>query len=172
LSQALQRTTDVGRGEFVDDAVAVNDLPLLEFSPTFRLTRDQSAWLFDAVMTVKRSASDIRQIAVRVVSAPRAEEPNADDAVTYWTDRDGERLKAQSAALVAEAMSLALQDVGSKAQDGEVPFKTVRYAEGRTERFERAQLLASRCDRVVVLTLRGTLLSVPANNRCPSPIKQ
>jgi len=43
----------------------------------------------------------------------------------------------------------------------ETPSKTVRFPQGGTERIERAQVLAERCDRVLIRTLRGEIMSVP-----------
>ena len=47
------------------------------------------------------------------------------------------------------------------AQRAEAPQRTVRYRQGNAERIERAQVLAERCDRLLLRNLRGWLLSVP-----------
>lgn len=41
------------------------------------------------------------------------------------------------------------------------PFRTIRYVEGTAEKMERAQLVSEHCGRLVIKTLRGSLMSVP-----------
>ena len=55
------------------------------------------------------------------------------------------------------------------------PERTFRYVEGGKDRMERAQLVTPGCERVVVRTLRGWLLSIPvraganaADPSCPA----
>jgi hypothetical protein len=43
-------------------------------------------------------------------------------------------------------------------------YRTVRYPQGSSEQIERATLMAQSCDRLVIRNLRGTLMSVPAQD--------
>jgi hypothetical protein len=53
-----------------------------------------------------------------------------------------------------------MRDARKPADEG--VFRTVRYQEGGAEKIERAQVLEQQCGRTVLRTLRGWLLSVPA----------
>src|SRR5213594_1284277 len=134
---------------------------LVESSPVFSLTQDQSAIVLDnsiAIYAPADHASAAYKNVVRVISKPKS----AGDLPDFWIAGGGEKMKDESAGLLAESLDIALkQAAGDDASDANA-HKTFRYLEGSTERMERGQLVSERCDRVVLKTLRGWLMSVPA----------
>lgn len=135
---------------------SAGDAWLVDTRPVFRMTQDRRALVMEAVVRVfdGDAAVPFAERAVRVVSPP----VKAEDAESYWTAGDGARLAQTSAALAAEAVRAALLDAQAT---GEMQQRTVRFVEGQSDRFERASPLAERCDRVVLRTLRGGVMSVP-----------
>jgi len=134
---------------------------VVESQPAYFMTQDQRALVLDNSVTVHRPGDSVAagyQTTVRVVSQPRA----GQDLQALWTDRDGAALKDESASLLAHSLELALREANGFAAAGAPVFKTVRYPEGEAEKMERAQLVVQRCDRQVVRTLRGWLMSVPS----------
>lgn len=131
----------------------------LEVSPLFRMTQDRRALIVDNAVTVRmRGAVDVvRSSVVRVVATPRA----ADGAAAWWGDNGGEALRAESARLLALAISLSLADMAGHWDQAMPPHRTIRFAEGGDERIERAQILDQQCGRAVVRTLRGDLMAIP-----------
>jgi hypothetical protein len=74
----------------------------------------------------------------------------------------GERLKEESADLFARSLEIAWREIGNASRkDDPVRPKTIRYRQGKSEKMERAELIDTKCNRVVVRTLRGWLMSVP-----------
>ncbi len=158
--------------------------------PVFSMTMDRRALVLDNSVQIfgpgASTASYAR--AIRIVSAPlgvpaslampvsppasnaTAEPaPVAPDAmVPMWLAEGGQRVTDHSAALLAESLELAVNDFTLPAIDDKSPYKTFRYAEGGTERMERAQLVSERCGRVLIRTLRGDLMSIPAASQITS----
>jgi hypothetical protein len=131
----------------------------LEVMPLYRMTQDRRALMVDAVVTVRSSsaADVVTRSAVRVVAPPRA----AEGVAQMWSENDGEALKAESAQLLSQAVSLALADMAGQWDASTAPQRTIRFAEGGSERIERAQVLQQLCGRAVVRMLRGDLIAVP-----------
>jgi hypothetical protein len=111
-----------------------------------------------ALFSPSDPAKPLYETVVRVVSRPTGE----DEAAQHWALDGAAALKTESAALLAESVRIALDDAarGSAPQDA-AGQRTYRYPEGGTVKFERAQLVSQDCERRVLKTLRGTLLSVP-----------
>lgn len=158
MQRALQRMPP-GQQLLEGDDSAGTGLTV-ETVPVFSLTQDQTAIVLDNDITVSGSglgdARPYRNV-VRVVSSVHA----VADPSAYWTADQGERLKNESATLLAESLRIALQQATATPQAQAPVFKTIRYEEGSTEKMERGQPLEVRCDRVVLRTLRGWLMSVP-----------
>lgn len=133
---------------------------VIETQPVFLMTQDRRAMAIEVIvrlfdgMSAKKPAIER---AVRVVSPPVK-----GDAEAYWSHADQNRMAETGAALLAEAMRVALLDVRV---DADLSQRTVRYAEGGADKFERAIALGERCDRVALRTLRGGVMSVPARSR-------
>ncbi len=139
---------------------------LVETQPVFSLTQDQRAIILDAVVTLfapGAPASPAHQVVVRVVSDPGPET----EPVTFWTGADGEKLRTESARLLAQSLDIGLAEIAAGPPQGAAVHRTFRYREGGIERMERAQLVAERCGRLTLRTLRGALMSVPASNAPP-----
>jgi hypothetical protein len=131
----------------------------------FYMTQDQKAIILDNLIAgVKSAAAAPAVLVVRVVSDPRAEE----NVQEHWSADNGERLKSEAARLFAESLQVALRH-GSQPADT-IPQRTVRYMEGSGEKMERAHVIDRTCTRVIMISLRGALMSVPAKGRaedCP-----
>jgi hypothetical protein len=158
-SDLLARTTTVLRPAIPALRDAASARWSLEVSPLYRMTQDRRALIVDAVVTVRASAAAdvVTRSAVRVVAAPRA----AEGVAQMWSNNDGEALKAESAQLLSQAVTLALSDLSGQWDASTASQRTIRFAEGGTERIERAQVLQHQCGRAVVRTLRGDLMAVP-----------
>lgn len=129
----------------------------IETVPSFTLTQDSRGLVLDNVVAVAGPGQGAYRNTVRVVSVPRTEA----DVTAHWLAEQGERLKAESAGLLAESFRAALADARRSATLDAVPAKTYRYMEGAMERMERGQLVEAGCERIVIKTLRGWLLSIP-----------
>lgn len=127
-------------------------------TPEFAMTQDQTTLVLDNVVEIyapneRKRASYINTI--RVIATARPEQ----DIRSYWLQNQGAPLIEESAQLLAASLDIAIADA-SRAKSQQ-PFETVRYMEGQEERMERGQPLAQECGRVLLRTLRGTLMSVP-----------
>jgi len=146
----LEPTEDPGRDMVIQSA------------PAFSLTQDQKAIVLDNAIGIQMPGAVAiagYQNSIRVVSAAR----EAEDPVAYWTGNNGEKLKDESAQLVAESLGIALQEIAAGAKAESFPYRTVRYREGAVEKMERAQVIHTGCERLLIRTLRGLLMSVPAS---------
>lgn len=130
----------------------------VSIAPVYTLTRDLRGLFLDntvAIFAPGKVDKPAYAVAVRVLSQPRQEE----NAVAAW--RNDDLLKQESARLLAHSLQLALRDAARGAPNPDAPFRTLRYLQGTTERVERVQPLEAGCQRQVVRTLRGGLLSAP-----------
>ena len=133
---------------------------VVESVPVFTMTQDQRALILDNAIAVYRgdAPTAIRyQNVVRVVSNARTE----DDPGPAWAAEQSRLLKEQSVALYAHSLKLLFQELAASSGTEAAMHKTFRFAEGKAERMERAQLIGETCGRAVIKTLRGWLMSVP-----------
>lgn len=134
--------------------------------PSLSITRDAELLVLD--LGLKLPAADgqpAREQLVRVLSAPTGHAAPAD----HWLADEGRAFRSTVDDLLAHALELAVRH-GAPAADA--PERTWRYAMGRGQGSERAQLVAGSCARLVLRTLRGWLLSVPAlpeGGACSAP---
>jgi hypothetical protein len=140
----------------------------LDSAPVFQFTQDQSAIVLESAIAIYAPDSTGKAkpgytSVVKVISQATI----GDDVASQWADKDTERFKTVSANLVAESIEIALSDWAQGATKAEAPHQTVRYALGKEEKMERAQVLAQSCERVLMRSLRGALISAP-----PSPTAQ
>jgi hypothetical protein len=129
--------------------------------PVFSMTQDQRALVLDASVSVRAPGGVDAAWAhpVRVIwPAAQGAEPQS-----HWKVGDGETLKASCAAMLAESVDIGRRAVRqtSEPDAAAVPYKTYRFKEGGRERFERAQIVSADCDRLVLRTLRGAIISAP-----------
>lgn len=131
----------------------------MDSAPSFFLTQDGDALLLDNTVKVTRIGVQAYQGTIRVVSAPH--KVDGHDALAYWGADEAKALKAESAQLMALSLEIALAQTDAPAATSAVPFRTVRYLQGKKELFERAQVLDEHCGRALIRNLRGWLMSVP-----------
>jgi hypothetical protein len=132
---------------------------VVEIAPVFSLTQDQGAVVLDNAVAIYSVATPTLRYAnvIKVVSAATL----SDTPEALWGADQAKMLRATSASLLALSLDVALDEaVRTPAQAG--PQRTVRYAEGKVERMERAELLSEQCNRVLMRTLRGWVMSVPS----------
>lgn len=144
---------------------------VVESAPMFALTQDEKAIVLDNAIVFRGTQAGpqgVYQSVLRVVSDPiKGSEPRGE-----WLANSGEKLKDTCAQLVADSVAMALLDArGSPEPAAAKPtHRTVRYAEGGTERMERATVIRQQCGRLIIRNLRGHLMSVPtqaAVTDCP-----
>jgi hypothetical protein len=139
----------------------------VQSTPVFGLTHDGRALVLENALALSREGAALQpaafQSSVKIVSAP-VKDP---DPVAYWTADDGLRLREQSAILIRESVELAVAAADGRLSIASEAQKTHRYLEGSNEKMERAERLNSRCGRMVLRTLRDTLLSVPDSTAAP-----
>lgn len=160
MRSAFARSTLMKSGMLMQDQAAGKTW-LVESVPAFFMTQDQAALILDhsvAVYAPGSKGEPAYRSTVRIVSAAH----DASDAVDYWTANDGEQLKARAIGLLAESMDLISGALSEKPDSGDTREKTYKYKEGNVTRMERATLISEGCNRVVVRTLRGGLLSIPS----------
>ena len=168
MLKALEKTGWGGARRLIGAAEPRGADWVVESLPAYSMTQDQRALVLDNSVSVHRpgdAAGAVYQTTVRVVSQPRAEQ----DPQLFWTGQDGAALKDESTSLLAHSLELALRDADGVTATGQPVFKTVRYREGEAEKMERAQLLGQRCQRQVVRTLRGWLMSIPTEPPSEAP---
>lgn len=138
---------------------------LIQSVPIFSLTQDQTALVLDNVISISQPGVPSYVNTIRVVSAAN----EAPEVVQYWSANQGEKLKAVSAGMVADSLQIALNGATGSLNTDNTAYKTVRYFEGKTEKMERALLLSEQCNRVLIKTLRGWLMSIPVTRTEPAP---
>ncbi len=129
-------------------------------SPIFWLSQDQSALILENTIEIFSTSApgQIQYVnTVKVVSSARLET----DLVQVWTAEDGKKLKQESVDMFAHSLKIVLEEVGKPPGASNEAQKTFRYSEGKSQKIERAQWVADLCERAVVRTLRGWLLSIP-----------
>jgi hypothetical protein len=135
---------------------------LIDVAPLFQVAQDHSAVILDSAIAIYAPGSSegtkpVYANVVRVVSAPMTGE----ETLKKLSDGNSEALKALSAKLLADSIEIALTNWTAGEIKTDVSKKTLRYMQGSVEKIERAEMLEDRCDRFLIRTLRGTLLSVP-----------
>jgi hypothetical protein len=159
MQAALKLVAFPGNKELIGIAEKSNAKRTIESNPVFSLTQDQRAIIVENVISISNSdapSNFVYQNTVRVVSPPREESGGTD----FWIGNQGEKLKEESTRLLAYSFDLALNDFTSELKESH-PQKTFRYFEGETEKMERGELISDMCDRIVIKTLRGWLMSIP-----------
>src|SRR6266853_2564941 len=161
MRRGLQKTLMGGSKKLVEFSEKPGADWFIESAPVFSITQDQTTIILDISISVyapNAPSAAAYQNAVRVVSLAK----DGADLASFWTANDGEKLKEESASLMAESLDIILSEMASGSSKEGNPYKTVRYFEGKTEKMERGQLISERCGRVLIKTLRGGLMSVPA----------
>jgi hypothetical protein len=132
----------------------------IECAPVFSMTQDQKAIILEnriAIFTKKSSTVPAYQNTLKVISQAKSE----DDLVNFWKANEGEKLKEESVKLFGHSLNMILGEIAIDSESGNNPFKTFRYVEGSHEKMERGQFVSENCNRIVIKTLRGELMSIP-----------
>lgn len=164
LQQALSQLKRAGTRQLLGENAAPEGTWVLDVAPVFALTQDERALVLDSVVAVfapEAPQKALYRSVVRIVSHPRPEQAQPEDRRKLWTADEGRMLKEESATLLAEGLELVLAELAAGPGGVEGTHRTVRYPIGGREQMERAALVAERCDRLVLKTLRGGLMSVP-----------
>lgn len=161
MNRGLQLMAAPGTRLLSSSGNPVSDSWSIESDVVFSMTQDQQAIILDHTVSV-RAPGEVNKPSYtnvfRIVSRPR----EAADPKPLWLDRDGAALKEESAALLAESLDILAAELQADSRSTQGAQKTVRYREGKQEMMERALVLRERCGRLLIRTLRGTLMSVPA----------
>lgn len=161
MQRGLEKTSTGGRNKLIEFSEKPDSKWLVESAPVFLITQDQSAIILEnsiAIYAPDTLSNIVYQNTIRVVS----ETKEGKDLAGFWTANQGERLKEESAGLFAQSLDIAMSEMANASNSNDSPQKTFRYLEGHTEKMERGQLISEQCNRVVIKTLRGGLISVPA----------
>lgn len=133
---------------------------LIETKPVFLMAQDQRTLSLDAVVSIRTPgapASAGFQSHIRVI-APAEE---STDLAATWAADQGKKLKEVSAWLFSESLNIAMSAAINGTDQTGQPVPTIRYLEGTMEKMERAQLISEHSGRLLIKTLRGSLMSVP-----------
>lgn len=160
MQQGLAKIPAGGGKQLIGHSERASTGWLVESTPVFSMTQDQSALIVDNLVLIypsgQRDAATYKKV-VRVVSQAKDEA----DLVHYWSADGGKNLKQESVGLFAESMDIALNDAVNMTKPNNNAHKTFRYLEGRNEKMERGQLVREHCDRLVIKTLRDAPMSIP-----------
>jgi hypothetical protein len=143
---------------------------LIECSPAFLMTQDARALVLQNSIVIHSpdAASPVTfKNVVEVVGRPR--ESVGADSENTWMIQDGALLMNASVDLLRESLSLALGELRGDFAGHTAAYRTVRYPRGGTEKMERAQVLRETRLRIVIKTLRGWIMSVPASADASDP---
>jgi hypothetical protein len=169
MERAVKKAAVEGRKKIIAPSAKPGAPWLMQNKPVFSMTQDQSAIALENEIAIY-GASAAGELAyrnsVRVVSRPK----DATNPSEFWLASDGENLKEEAAALMGESLKIAFEDA-SAFNAVSAPHRTVRYLEGKAEKLERAQIISARCDRLLIKTLRDSLISVPVKapaEGCPA----
>jgi hypothetical protein len=162
MRKAVDRSAFASGGKLLGASEPGGTAWVLESAPAYGMTQDERALVLDNSVMIYRGeegSSSAYQAVIRVVSQPRTKK----DPQAFWNGNEGLALKEEIISLLAHSLGLALHDARAAGASDPAVFKTVRYREGAAGKMERAQLIARRCSRDVIRTLRGWLMSVPGD---------
>jgi hypothetical protein len=160
LRHGLAQQALMGNHRHVEADGAVEADWIIESAPVFTLGQDQSVLVLDHAVAVRSRDEPqkvLHQAVVKVVWNARDHAVPAE----YWGAGQASKLKEASALLFAHSLGLVLDHVVKQPLQDEAPQKTYRYPEGKRERMERGSLVSTHCNRIVIRTLRGWLMSIP-----------
>jgi hypothetical protein len=168
LRLALQGLTTPGEKSLIGFSEPAGPGWLIECSPKFYMTQDARALVLENSIVIHSPAASSPvtfKNVVAVVGRPR--ERVGPDSENTWMIQDGGMLKAEIVDLTRESVDLALGELNGEFAGHGADYHTVRFAQGGAEKMERAQILEQTPQRVVLKTLRGWIMSVPAGADSP-----
>jgi hypothetical protein len=119
-----------------------------------------------AVIASAASAASVPGAVPEPGVAPNGDALAASDVAPVVADdpAEVEQLVLDSVDLLARSVRIVLDELAAGGLPREAKARTFRYPEGREEKIERGQLVRHQCDRMVIQTLRGWLMSVPVQS--------
>ncbi len=141
---------------------------VIEAIPTFFVTPDENAIILDNAIKLSQVGADPSTAfttVIRVISSPKSDATLS----KFWMVESGAKIKEESVDLYAQSLEIALKEFHQKSGDDGIPYKTVRYRQGSVEKMERAKIVSASCNRMLIKTLRGHLMSVPAKAENADP---
>jgi hypothetical protein len=161
MSQGLEKAARPLNKRVIENSENPQTGWLVISAPIFSMTQDRRAIVLDNVIGIYAHDSmdaPKYQTVIRVISQAKDES----EVEEYWSGNQGEKLKAESVALFTQSLDIAIHDAETDPTKNNAAHKTFRYFEGGQEKMERAQLIKEGCKRNLIRTLRGGLISVPA----------
>lgn len=159
MQLALDRLSIKGASKLIEASDTSNSGWVVESAPVFGISQDKSAIVLDVALTVysqNAPSAGRYQNTIRVVSNPRvAPEADVSDA------QKAMQIRQDSVDLFAHSLKIVLRELALEPTGGTEVQKTFRYQEGTVTKMERGQLLIEGCNRLLIKTLRGWLMSVP-----------
>lgn len=168
MQRALKKPAIQSRVSLLQQADDTGLSNTLKNVPVFSFTQDQKTIILDNTIDIQSPGAAQTahyQKTIRVVSGVN----EVEDPLAYWNNNNGEKLKDESAQLVAESINIALSDINTGSSAVPSPYRTIRFREGSAEKIERAQVLNTHCGRLLIRTLRGQLMSVPTLRTAEEP---
>jgi hypothetical protein len=159
MQLALDQLSIKGASKLIEATDISTSGWIVESAPVFTLTQDKSALVLEVALTIYSAnvpSAGRYQNTIRVVSNARVvSEPVVSDT------QQGMQIRQDSVDLFVHSINIALREV-ARLPDSNVELqKTFRYQEGNVGKMERGQLLFEGCNRVLIRTLRGWIMSIP-----------
>ena len=161
LEHALEKLETADRKKLVEPTLDPGAYWLVDSLPVFLMTQDRRALIVENTLTIFRPGSASKATyrnTIKVVSDAR----DASDLIPFWSDNNGEKLKDESASLLARSLEIAMRGAVDTAGKGTGVHRTFHYREGDKQKMERGELVNETCRRIVLRNLRGWIMSVPA----------
>jgi len=160
MQRALEKTSTGGEKKLIEPTEQASTEWLIDSAPIFSMTQDQRAIILEHSVSIYKSNNPTTAAyrnTIKVISVPG----DPENLVTFWTDNEGEKLKEESASLMAHSLDIAMNAAALGVGNNKNPQRTFRYREGGAEKMERAELINETCGRALIKTLRGWLMSIP-----------
>ncbi len=132
----------------------------LELRPVFIMSPDERTLVLDNAIRAVAGEGSVQEKIVRVI-APALQEL---DASGHWQSDNGQALRQQASIMLAHSIQLVLSLPATPPASVKSSM-TLRYRFGNAENMERAKLLSRGCNRIVMETLKGWVLSAPRSDR-------
>jgi hypothetical protein len=159
MQLALDQLSTKGASKLIEATDISTAGWIVESVPIFTLTQDKSALVLEVALTIYFAnfpSAGRYQNTIRVVSNARV----VSESVVSDTQQ-GMQIRQDSVDLFVHSINIALREV-ARLPDSNVELqKTFRYQEGNVGKMERGQLLFEGCNRVLIRTLRGWIMSIP-----------
>jgi hypothetical protein len=171
-AELMRRALDALGTQGAKSLVQISERPgagwLIECSPEFFITQDARALVLRNSIVIRGPAAESPAAFKNVVEVVgEARGLVGRDSENTWMMEDGALLKSASVDLFRDSLTLALSEQRGDFAVHAAAFHTVRYTRGGAEKMERAQILRETSQRVVLKTLRGWIMSVPAAAETP-----